>query len=107
MTNPWTDIVKVLEPKYEQYAIEMYGNPTIKPRLWKSVRGWSVMLEEQWPEEIINAFKLEIFDDIVIWTSEQLELWPGCKRSAYDTWVFRSKQDAEKFITLFNLKWPQ
>ena len=44
-------------------------------------------------------------DEQVDWTAETLKNWSTVRRTAWDIWVFDSKRDAEKFITLYNLTW--
>lgn len=108
MSDTWINVLEALEPTYKDLAMEMYGEPTIKPMLWKSQQGrWYVGLEEQWPDELPRNFDSSMLDKRIHWTVQQLELWPGCSRQGYDTWIFKSKKDAEKFITLFSLQWPQ
>ena len=38
---------------------------------------------------------------------EKLKDWPNCNRMAWDMWDFKSRREAEKFITLFHLSWDQ
>jgi hypothetical protein len=48
-----------------------------------------------------------MLDDIVEWTDKELTKWKDCRRIAWDMWQFKSKREAEKFITLFHLIWQQ
>jgi hypothetical protein len=48
-----------------------------------------------------------LLDSRVEWVYNQLKDWPDCKRTAWDMWRFKSKRDAEKFITLYTLTWAQ
>jgi len=44
-------------------------------------------------------------DTQVIWATEELEKWEGVKRRSWNMWSFPTKHDAEKFQTLYCLKW--
>jgi hypothetical protein len=46
-------------------------------------------------------------NNCIFWTEQQLQTWIGVKRVACDEWYFNKKSDAEKFMTLFNLKWAK
>jgi hypothetical protein len=48
-----------------------------------------------------------LLDSRVEWVCNQLKDWPDCRRTAWDMWSFKSKRDAEKFITLYTLTWAQ
>lgn len=48
-----------------------------------------------------------LLNDIITWATEELDKWPRVRRTAYDMWKFPSKKQADKFITLFNLKWAR
>jgi len=81
----------------------------VKPKLHKAFNGyWTLQLvdvdDESWSMANIPSNRL---DRAVEWTTEQLESWDNCRRMAWDMWDFKFKHDAEKFITLFHLSWPQ
>ena len=59
---------------------------------------------EDWSMANIPSNRL---DQAVEWTTERLESWDNCQRMAWDMWDFKSKHDAEKFITMFHLSWAQ
>ena len=48
-----------------------------------------------------------MLDDIVKWAEKELEKYKDCRRTAWHLWQFKSKRDAEKFITFFHLSWEQ
>ena len=54
-----------------------------------------------------NHYPTKNLDDCVKWVEEKLKEWPNCNRMAWDMWDFKSRRDAEKFITLFHLSWEQ
>jgi hypothetical protein len=40
-------------------------------------------------------------EEVLEWTNEN----SNARRISYDTWQFRSQQEAEEFIMLYNLRW--
>lgn len=54
-----------------------------------------------------NHYPTRALDKCVDWVEEKLKDWPDCNRKAWDMWDFKHRKDAEKFITLFHLSWPQ
>ena len=106
--DPWQNILSSLSPTYIKQKELMERGPYIHPELWKnSQRKWAITLQEVWGDNTISDVNLTInFDDAIFWTDEELKKW-DCVRSSYDTWIFKKKRDAEKFITLFHLKCPQ
>ena len=108
MTDPWIGILKVLEPDYERLHNMSSKGPYISPEIWQTADGHCALtLQEVWNGargSDDHAFSSSYLDDAVDWASVELVKWK-CNRTAYDTWQFKSKQDAEKFRTLFLLKW--
>ena len=49
----------------------------------------------------ISGFNEKIFD----WVDDTLIHWNNVVNITTDCWVFENHKDAEKFITLFNLRW--
>lgn len=105
--DPWTHILKSLEPSYTELKILLETGPKIFADISQRGRYWCVTLQEQplpnattpiWS----NPGKL---DERVDWTLSQLDSWLDVKRMAHDMWYFKRKRDAEKFQTLYNLKW--
>jgi hypothetical protein len=54
-----------------------------------------------------NHYPSSKLDECISWVAEKLTTWPNCTRKSWDMWDFKSKKDAEKFITLFHLSWTQ
>ena len=83
----------------------------IKPVLTKIKNHWTLTLEEEWHYDSGGSYTINsgsiMLDDIVEWTDKELTKWKDCRRIAWDMWQFKSKRDAEKFITLFHLIWQQ
>lgn len=108
--DPWHHILNSLGPDYEKCFNAVMKGPQYQCTLVKKGRYTVLSLRECW--EIDNAFhdtidKHKEYDDYVNWTDEQLSTWKDVRRMAWDQWYFNRRQDAEKFITLFNLRWSQ
>ena len=81
---------------------------SVIPELTRRGRQWCVHINERWPTvDDAGSYipNTALHGKIVEWATPQLESWPNCKRMAYDMWYFERRQDAEKFITLYHLKW--
>jgi hypothetical protein len=84
--------------------------PDIKPRLYMGQqRKWTIKIEEVWAsiDDAGNYFNSTDLDKRVDWTAHVLETWKTANRTSWDMWVFSSKREAEKFITLYTLQWAQ
>lgn len=87
---------------------------TIKPTLHRRGNGpnywYRLQLVEDWGtvnDAGITAMPSGSLDKCVKWVEEKLKDWPNCNRMAWDMWDFKSRREAEKFITLFHLSWEQ
>jgi len=95
-------------PDYDNLADILMTGPTIKPVLEKNnLNRWRITLQEVWPDGVdINdhtgSFEL---DNRVDWVTDELARWDDAKRTSWDTWVFKSKRSAEKFIMVYGLVW--
>ena len=82
--------------------------PKIKPELSrerysKTYSKWRLQLVEVWPDDM--HFGASDLDERVEWTYQTLKTWESARRTAWDMWVFDSKKEADKFITLYHLTW--
>lgn len=83
--------------------------PMIKPTLHRRSDGkkhWYrvQVVEEQESGVVWYNQKL---NNCVEWSAKKLKDWPDVQRMSFDMWDFKSKKDAEKFITFFHLSWQQ
>ena len=101
--DPWTHMLNQLEPAYDQYKdIAEYGQPKFMINLIPDIKGkFQILIYDDW-----NLDSKE-FDESIFWATEQLATWPNCRRIAFDRWQFKRRKDAEKFKTLFILKWAR
>ena len=77
----------------------------IKPQLVKSGRGWLLSINEHWQsvDDAGNPFPSSNLDEQIRWATEQLE--GRARRISWHMWKFKTKRDAEKFITMYYLVW--
>jgi len=79
-------------------------HPVIKPVLTHATGpNWLLTLKEEWPNDFNH--NNSVLADCLEWTDSTLNNWEVCRRLARDMWHFKSKNDAEKFLILFHLKW--
>jgi hypothetical protein len=69
---------------------------------YRKTWGHTVYLQDEIPENYGETVDPDEQEEIVHWTNKNAV----ARRIAYDEWQFTSRQDAEHFIMLFNLRWP-
>ena len=110
MKDTWTHVLQALHPDYDKLAEIMKHGPIIKCELSKKGKYTVLQLVEHYHYDQARLFHLdskETTEDHVSWAVEQLSEWKDVKRMAWDQWHFKYKKDADKFITLFNLRWAR
>ena len=88
----------------------LINGPSIRCELSKEGRETRLVLVEHYEhrKEILDVDQHTVrFDDIVSHVQDELRNWKNVRRMAWDQWNFKTKKDAEKFVTLFNLKWAK
>ena len=92
----WKDCISVIKPTLHRRANG--------PNYW-----YRLQLVEDWGtvDDAGNHYPTRNLDNCVLWVEEKLKEWPNCDRKAWDMWDFKSRRDAEKFLTLFHLSWEQ
>lgn len=78
-------------------------NTDVELLLQRRGRKWCIIIEESFTLDLHN----EIWTNAINWTVSQLEHRKDVSRTSYHMWYFNTKQEAEKFQTLFWLKWGQ
>lgn len=99
-------MLRDIVPEYLDLADVMEDGPQYVPTL-KATRGkWELKIHEQWPDGIdYKSLEAVELDKRCIWCNQQLSKWSGVERQSWAFWHFDNKHDAEKFITLYYLKW--
>lgn len=111
MNDPWISILEALEPSYYKWKDILDNGPNISISLDKHKVRWWVNIYEDWANTAADQhYQYYTASDSKLreridWAAEQLEDWKFVSRQSYHHWAFMRKLDAEKFITLFNLKW--
>jgi hypothetical protein len=107
--DPWVQMIEDIEPEYHTLKFIVDFGPDIKPVLRKVNLSWRVRLEEDWNNEEIGGMYYTVdyqnLDERCEWASQQLATWKSATRLSHQEWKFSKRVDAEKFITLFNLRW--
>lgn len=110
MSTTWTHIIQAFNPDYDELRNLLTRGPIIRCELSKKGRETRLLLVEHYEHnnEILDVDQHTVrFDDIVFNVQEELKNWTNVRRMAWDQWNFKYKKDAEKFVTLFNLKWAK
>lgn len=58
-------------------------------------------------EDDIEYFLDRKFEQVLLWAEDTLINWKNCYRHDYSSWIFDSKEDAEKLSILYYLKWQK
>lgn len=108
MSNVWAQLIADVEPELEKLADAMRNGPTYSVTLRPIADGWIITIEEEWEYSRgvldYSSFKLGERCD---WAEKELAKWPDASRQSWTSWKFKSKHDAEKFITLYGLVWGE
>ena len=104
-TDPWQHMLYQIEPAYDQYKEIVERGPKYIIDLTQDKKGKSQLCILE--ENNLLTSGLGGLDEKCKWAEEQLASWPNCRRIAWNIWEFKHRQDAEKFRTLFTLKWAQ
>lgn len=102
-TDPWIHMLEQIEPAYHKYMKILNEGIKFKVELIRiSNNKCQIHIREL--EGLIEFGEL---DEKCVWAADQLNSWPDCHRVSWDRWQFNHRKDAEKFRTLFTLKWAQ
>ena len=111
MNTTWTKFLWALDENYEENKRIMEQGTSIKCSIFPvSDKKVKIQLVEYWPldkDSLHFCDQPELCDDYVYWCEEQLKSWKSVRRTAWDQWTFNNIKDAEKFQTLFNLRWAR
>jgi hypothetical protein len=111
MSATWMHLLEQLEPTYFKWKDMLDNGPTISATLDKRKVRWWVCIHEDWGDTPADQqYQYYTASDSKLqqridWTEEQLKDWKYVSRQSWQHWAFLRKHDAEKFITLFNIKW--
>ena len=105
--DPYIHTLVQLCPTYFTLKDIMDKGPKIFADLSRRGKQWSITRQEEVYSDDVTPIWTNpgALDERVNWTMNQLENWPDVRRMSHDMWYFKRKRDAEKFQTLYNLKW--
>jgi len=107
----WQEMLVGLMPDYLKHKKLCEEGPELFLSCYKKGNFWNVRIEEELHGTDRNLIDTSMADNNLAthieWAIAQLENWPNVRRTSYDTWQFRKKRDAEKFLTVFHLSWEQ
>jgi hypothetical protein len=111
IADPWIGFISQMVPEYEDLKYMAENGPKVKADLRKVNLSWRVRINEDWNNTPADQHDLYYTTDYgnldrrCDWAAEQLSTWKYVTRLSHQEWKFKRSIDAEKFITLFNLKW--
>lgn len=108
VTDPWVEFITQMVPEYNDLKHMTENGPTITAVLRTINLRPRVRIEEDWNNSdgsTYYTFDYSNLDSRCEWAAEQLHNWKFVTRLSHQEWKFLRRKDAEKFITLFNLKW--
>lgn len=91
-----------LEAALKSWATVSVIKPTISHATGPN---WILTLEETWPTDLPVRSQSSSLDQCVEWATAQLKDNERCGRIAWNMWKFKTKKEAEKFLTMFYLVW--
>lgn len=104
--NCWSQILQQWEPKYE--VLQKIGQGMVPIKIFKNYQhDYTLCIRYDLEEDFQANQNTYLLNDIINWATEELVKWPRVRRTAYDMWKFSNKKQADKFITLFNLRWAR
>ena len=113
MRDPWTAMLETLDPFYFKWKDILDNGPKISATLDKRCVRWWINIHEDWENIPANRhYRYYTADDSKLtdrikWAEAQLNNWRLVSRQSYHQWAFMRQADAEKFITLFTLRWTE
>jgi hypothetical protein len=107
MSVAWEEMLRQIEPNYGALKDIMENGPKIVAVMRTFNRKWRVRIEEDWSRNGDQYYTAD-FSNLDIrcdWAANQLTDWKFVRRISHQEWVFLNRNQAEKFLTIFNLKW--
>lgn len=103
-TDPWQAMLLAIEPAYLQWKDEMELGPKYSIETY-TLSNVTWLYQIRVKDEL--NLDMSALNEVIDWATDQLELWPNCRRTAWDRWEFKNLRDSQKFKTLFILKWAR
>lgn len=110
IADTWQHMLNQMFDDYDLYQhISKNGFP-VDVKLAPVKDFWVLSIVEDYSilgGEIYYTASTEKLDNAKKWTYEHLKNWPRVKDTADGRWVFLDRTAAEKFTTLFRLRWQE
>jgi hypothetical protein len=107
--DPWPTIVQSLENSshyYKSFSKVLEKRLNVGIDIDELANAWRLSIVEKHEESPLwNDY--DKFYNAISWSTEQLITWPNVSKMSFKSWIFDSQKDAEKFKTLFVLKWQK
>jgi len=110
ITDPWQHMLLAIEPAYDTYKDAMQRGPRYVSVLTQgssTLHPWEINIEEHWPDGI-NYGTHDSGAELArrcMWCEWHLDKWSDVIQWNHTRWLFKNQHDAEKFITLYYLRW--
>lgn len=106
MKDTWTQLLRDIEPELDKLSNALKLGPTYPIQMKKCGEYWSLIINQIWPYDVnITAYSMHELYERCTWISLELAKWDDVVNAGETKWLFKNKQQAEKFITLYNLVW--
>lgn len=105
-SNTWVGTLLQINPDYLEILKKWEHGPKISTKISPINSVWYLKVYQDCDFENFDPlwFQEELYERLS-WCEQQLAKWHDVRRQLYDTWIFDNKEDAEKFQTLYRLKW--
>lgn len=111
MNDTWEKFLQAWEPDINALRdmLRIGIEPKIKFQVYElAENSFCLSIIESWPENCyILQYSESYYEKAIKFIESELLNWPDVTKINQDTWCFTSRNQAEKFITVFNLKWEQ
>ncbi len=98
MIDPWIAMVRKLVPNYEELRDILEMEPKIEFKVTNRI------LTVSYPADVYDMHSSKV-SECIEWCTSELLNWDKCHRLSWNQWKFSNSANADKFLTLLNLKW--
>ncbi len=102
IADPWIHVLRQIEPSYDDFKYMLERGSRVKAELRMFRNKWKVCIVE----DLFHSWENQL-DLRCEWADEQLSKWKFVTRISHQEWIFINRRQAEKFLTLYNLRWAE
>lgn len=106
--DPWIGFITQMVPEYDNLKYMAERGLAVSAVLRTVNLRTRVRIDENWDISDGSSYYTSDCSNLnsrCEWAAEQLHNWKSVTRLSHQEWKFSRRRDAEKFITLYNLKW--